>query len=189
VTDEQLICWAAGFFDGEGCINLSKQTGKNTRKDGRVWMSYGLGVSICQKDPRPLETFHTLFGGHFYPYLVKGQTYWRWHCWSHGALHVLETLMPFMVLKTERAEVAIDFQKSMTAWNKDYGRRGYPDWVREKLEEFFIQMRTFNKRGILKENPAKTGPKDGAKNYFPAAGMRTKSAPKINEKGATSSIQ
>lgn len=185
MTDEQLICWAAGFFDGEGCINLSKQTGKNTRKDGRAWMSYGLGVSICQRDPRPLETFHTLFGGHFYPYVVKGQTYYRWHTWSQGALHVLEVLKPFMILKAERAVVAMDFQKSMTLWNKDYGRRGYPDWVREKLEDFFVQMRTFNKRGILKENPAKTGPKEG-KNYFPLAGART---PKITQKGVTESVQ
>ena len=181
MTDEQLIIWAAGFFDGEGCINIAHQNSRRKLADGTpvTWVSHHLNVSICQKDPRPLQKFHEMFGGHFYPYQAKGKTYWRWHTWSAGALHVIETLMPFMILKPERAAVAIKFQQSLTAYNRDYGRKGYPDWVKAELASYFDQMKIFNKRDV--DITAKTvGAKPGSPNYFPA---------KKQEKGDISTVQ
>lgn len=54
MTTDMVLAWAAGFFDGEGCVRIRRyaQDGKN----GTVF------VSVGQKDPRPLERFADLFG-------------------------------------------------------------------------------------------------------------------------------
>ena len=51
------LAWAAGFFDGEGCISASKQ---RVRKDGTLQLS--LQMSVTQTDLRPLLRFQAALG-------------------------------------------------------------------------------------------------------------------------------
>lgn len=168
MTEQEKLIWAAGFFDGEGCTSIAKQSTKYGKDRALTSTNYCLGVSICQKVKEPLDVFHQFFGGHLYSYEVKGVTYWRWHTWSAGALHVLQTLKPYLILKAERARVCIDFQVDLTKWNAEYGRRGYPDFVKQARESYFVWMRDLNKRGVSADNPTpKTpGAKKGCSNYF-----------------------
>jgi len=183
MTADELLIWSAGFFDGEGCINISKQSRKYGRNRDLTSINYGLNVSVCQKDPRPLEILHDMFGGHFYSYDVKGNTYWRWHIWSHMAVRMLNAVQPYLILKQDRADIGMDFHFKLTKWNRDYGRRGYPDWVNVERESYYQQMKSLNMRGVSLDNPnPKTpGVKKGAPNHF--------NRPKIGQKGESVSIQ
>jgi hypothetical protein len=128
-----------------------------------------LVVTVTQKDPTPLHVFNKLFGGWMYSYRANnGNEYWRWSQHGNGAMHCLQQLVPFMILKKERAKLGIQFQQKLVVWNRDYGRRGYPDWVHQEREKFFMQMKEFNQRGIThaNPNPKSPGPRPGRARGF-----------------------
>lgn len=65
------LAWAAGFFDGEGCISLANRKTKPS-----------LRVSVCQMDRRPLDRFHKALGGlgvvwEPKPGMVSKACYWK----------------------------------------------------------------------------------------------------------------
>lgn len=51
--DRETLAWAAGFFEGEGTISASKQTGG---------YGYGINVAVYQTDREPLEQFGRVIG-------------------------------------------------------------------------------------------------------------------------------
>jgi hypothetical protein len=169
--------WAAGFFDGEGCVAICKQVHKKGYRT-----SYMLQLSISQKDPQPLHIFRELFGGFLYEYSAKQNRvkYWRWSVHGNGALSCLDRLIPFLVLKKERAEIGSDYQRKLVVWNRDFGRRGYPEPVHKEREEFYLRMRMLNQRSITEVNPEpkKPGPRPGHANSH----FRPKKAPETTEK-------
>ncbi len=168
MTELEQLAWCGGFFDGEGSVGISRQLRKYGKAKTSVSMSYVLGVAICQKERGPLEMFQQLFGGNLYSYSVRGVTYHRWFTWSSVALRFLEIILPYLILKKDRVALAIDFQKSLTVWNRDYGRRGYPDFVNAAREQFFQSMKELNRRGISTSNPNPKipGVKKGSPSYF-----------------------
>jgi hypothetical protein len=95
--------WAAGFFDGEGCI-----VGSRTKTGGRYYFT--LLVAVGQVDIRPLEHLKELFGGsiqHQYSSTTKRQTLHQWIVTSGLARHFLRTILPYLWVKRERAELAL----------------------------------------------------------------------------------
>lgn len=84
------IAWAAGFFDGEGCIRNTHWTNKVNRNT-----RYGLQITITQKHREPLDRFQRIFGcgkvyrhkdGHFVFSMAK----------LEEVDFVLEKMWPFM---------------------------------------------------------------------------------------------
>jgi len=148
MTDEQLICWAAGFTDGEGCISIGRQ--KILRATG-IYFGYSLGFAISQKKPETLQKIHEMFGGHFFSYKSRGVTYWRWQQWGPGARAALERMLPFLIGKREIAELGIDFHRKTLLWNAEFGRIGYPADIVRQREEFYMRARILNARS--KTNP------------------------------------
>jgi hypothetical protein len=185
MTDEQLICWAAGFFDGEGCVSISHGHFVRTRKSGLVSdrHSYGLHAIICQREEEPLKLFQQRFGGHLFPYQIHGNTYFRWHVWASGALGFFETIVPFSVSKKQRILAAIEFQSFKNEKNALHRGGGYPEWIHQRMESFYLQMKELNKRLINPSNPdpKPSGAKKGGRNYF-------RQQPEINEKGASEKL-
>jgi hypothetical protein len=141
MIERDLIIWAAGFIDGEGCVSISKQ-----KNPDHNWYGYGLGLAVSQKTEAPLKRLHEMFGGHLFSYQSRGATYYRWQHWSHGALAALKELLPYLLVKRDIAEVGIRFQEQMTLWNKQYGRRGYPQEVVVGREAFYLEARALNAR-------------------------------------------
>lgn len=91
-----LIVWAAGFFDGEGCIWV-----------GRINESWRLTVHVSQMWREPLDLYIALFGGSV---SRDRQHLWRWSASNQIAKNALRELSPFLQLKREQAETAISFQ-------------------------------------------------------------------------------
>ena len=98
-----LLAWMAGFFDGEGSISCHC----TNRKSAYV----RLVVSVCQRDARPIEIFQNAFPyGHTYTWKgPKGTPIADWSCGGDTALMFLQCVRPYLVVKAERADLAIEF--------------------------------------------------------------------------------
>jgi chorismate mutase len=59
--------WASGFFDGEGCISISK------RQRTVGYLEHHLSVQVSQNDKRPLLEIQKRFGGSLTVSKTKGQ--------------------------------------------------------------------------------------------------------------------
>lgn len=100
------LAWAAGFFDGEGCISVRKEKrlGKEKRPGkGRGRDRVSLTVVINHCEPQPLERFFaavglgTIIGPITDNKRPNHQPYYRWctHSTTVG-LEVMEKLLPFL---------------------------------------------------------------------------------------------
>ncbi len=91
--------WAAGFFDGEGSINI---------EEPRKARGYSLKVSISQNDPRPLVKIAEIWGGSVKQ--RRGGLHSDWKLVSRSAGEFLMDISSFLVVKSEQATLAIEFQ-------------------------------------------------------------------------------
>lgn len=102
------LAWAAGFFDGEGWVMV-------TRKRSGDRMRFGLQVAVGQTSLEPLEKFQVWFGGRIHRLVDRPRSHpvWQWRVGSWMARAVLQQLLPFLVVKRAEAETAIRFQDWM----------------------------------------------------------------------------
>ena len=92
MTRETELAWAAGFFDGEGCISFAK-AGEHRQ----------LIMCIGQNDPRVLERFKaavgvgTINGPHVRPSRPNSKPYWQWRTSGHVSVQkTVELLWPYL---------------------------------------------------------------------------------------------
>ena len=100
-SDQLSLAWAAGFFDGEGCIRVN---GASIR------------IVVSQVDPAPIVRFRELFGGQIRH--VTFRSYRRpihvLELGSRSAASALQALRPYLVAKAEQADAALEFQSGIT---------------------------------------------------------------------------
>lgn len=115
------LAWAAGFFDGEGCI-LIRKSSKN---------AHAIRITISQVNPSPIKKFKDLFGGHISYQRPKNQKWssqWKWEQDSKSASETLKNLLPYLLVKQDVAALALEFQ----SFKKDKGYKLTPvDFKRE----------------------------------------------------------
>ena len=99
MPSETDYAYAAGFFDGEGCITAS------TKSNGCV----ALNVSIGQRVVLPLQRIQQTFGGSLS--FVENKHKGVWLLWwnNNDAYNALSKMLPYLVLKYEQARLAIEF--------------------------------------------------------------------------------
>ena len=118
--------WAAGFFDGEGCIQIVLKRSKGSPKKLQE-----LGIFISQKDRRPLALLKERFGGSLF--------------WVHGGVSVLQlgpragevflrAIYPYSQVKREQIRIALDFRDYQMAHRAHRGLM--PAHVYAKREQF-----------------------------------------------------
>lgn len=142
------LAWCAGFFDGEGCISISKPKNQNA-DDKKIFTGYQLQTIIAQRDRRPLDVFVSLFGGVIHDQKANnGSTYWYYRLHNQKALAILKALVPFLVAKQKAAAMAISFQEYL---NDTLPKRSHKrtDEQVETLDSFYHAMRTMNTRNKL----------------------------------------
>jgi hypothetical protein len=111
MTHDDLV-YAAGLFDGEGCIQIARQ--KHAR--GRNKKAYFMLVTLTMVDPLLPSWLHRGFGGTLFLSRLSRKNpahrdAWFWSACGANALHFLEVVGPFMRQKKPQADVAIDYQK------------------------------------------------------------------------------
>ena len=107
VISVEEIAYAAGLFDGEGCVSIYKIGNR------RLNCALYLRAQIVMTDPRPLQWMKQRFGGSLTQ--RKRQKHYKvsfdWRLFSENALQFLELVRPFLIVKKDQAELAIEFQK------------------------------------------------------------------------------
>jgi hypothetical protein len=108
--DERKLAYAAGYFDGEGTINVLSCKG-----------NFQLRVQLTSYDLESLSVFEELFGGKVRSDEFAGVNFrvYRWAKNNRHAMSVLSAMVPFLRAKKEQAELALD-----SGW--DFQTRGGP---------------------------------------------------------------
>lgn len=106
--------WAAGFFDGEGCIYLAKV------KNHGGNLLYELRVEAAQIDPLPIIKLHEMFGGWKGKQTIKIGSKRDVHKWKLSSLkaeYFLETVLPYLTTKRTQAVLGLEFRKLISRKN------------------------------------------------------------------------
>ena len=98
ITEEDLI-YFAGFFDGDGCITISKHLGKEK--------PHFLALPITSKNKEILNWIQSKFGGHV---LLATNGYWHWNITCSKARDLLIKLYPYLKVKRKQAKYAVIFE-------------------------------------------------------------------------------
>jgi hypothetical protein len=116
--------YMAGLFDGEGCIQLLKQT---VRKNGQTTPLY-LIISIRNTDSAVMRWVADVWGGRLddvKAYSRNCSRSWYWTQCSNEALATLQLIRPYLKIKAEECDVALKFQKHVVKYKHEpYPRKG-----------------------------------------------------------------
>jgi hypothetical protein len=141
--------YLAGFFDGEGCIGIRKPSLHGVRSD-----LYALWIGVSNTDPRPLQYFVKAFGGSVRgPYHGKRnhKPIYQWKVCSRQAENSLRAMLPYLIVKKDRAEIGIAHRELFKGNNilrhgpnADKEKRNFVLAMRASM---YQQMHKLNARG------------------------------------------
>lgn len=128
------LAWAAGFFDGEGYVNIQKRSHQK-------YIGHYLRIGINHVAPEPLIEMQKLFGGSITKSSkVRGnrKPRHRWVTSTKNAAEALKQMMPFFRNKNNVAEVALDFQATVSAANRGQMMSdemlNYREWCKDEIQ-------------------------------------------------------
>lgn len=108
---DKLIYWA-GFFDGQGHVELAYVKPTTARPRGRY--SFQLWINKWARDPHTLFADLTSnFGGRVIPSDGSLPYNTRWYISGSTGRHFLESILPYLRVKKRVAELGIELQKRM----------------------------------------------------------------------------
>jgi len=135
--DKELI-YLAGLFDGEGYCGIERRRPSTYRRWG-----YQLRCSVTMTDPRPLEIFHSRFGGSFMKLTRKrGKDCWQWSITSNKALAFLNEVKDYLIVKDKVALIGEKFQSKRSF--RKVSRSSDEEYVEET--KLYEEMRKANAR-------------------------------------------
>lgn len=126
---QYLVAWAAGFFDGEGCVYIGRQEQK-----AKPQTHYQLTATVFQNVREPLDIMQGLFGGNVF----RRDKGWVWQMSGHPLVPTLSEMIPYMVVKKAQSELAVAFQLRKT---KRGGKYTNPSAARLLDEQDYFTMR------------------------------------------------
>lgn len=103
-TEEQFLCWVAGFFDGEGCVDIHLTKRQNSER-------YCLHVTVGQNVEAPLVAMQAEFGGRV---SLRKSGLWCWNVNADEAANFLIAVRPYLRRKATDAVIGIEFQRLNT---------------------------------------------------------------------------
>jgi hypothetical protein len=129
------VAYAAGFFDGEGHITIAKME----HKAGTNGTTFTMRVGASQNNPVPLLWLRERWGGSVR--MLKRKTgrdhsTHKWELCSKMAAGFLREVLPYLLVKWPRAELAVRFQESLFV----PGKHGHTDEYRARLEAMRLEM-------------------------------------------------
>lgn len=132
--------YVAGFFDGEGTVNIARITRHDLRGP-----SYTLNVICGQASVDPLSFIQARWGGsiHYRDLASPRRGHYVWSSHANAAAKFLIEILPSLIVKRERAMLAINFQ----AIKSGQGKRRLRQEQSIFYAKCFADMRTLNLRG------------------------------------------
>ena len=137
--EEWKLGYLGGIIDGEGSIIIEKQA---IRRRERVH-NYRLRVEVSGTDKRLMDWLEENFGGKAYMYEAKGnrRRSYSWRNRANDAYKLLKIVKPYLVFKTEQADLGIEFYEKNK--NRVQGER-VPMWLVSRREEYYQRMKDFH---------------------------------------------
>lgn len=143
MTTTEVRAYAAGLFDGEGCVLLMPGPAEARHR-------IRLKVELVQVDPACLYWLQLHFGGRVYLRRERGSPRCRFaHRWNLCGPHAVEFLRlvrPYLLVKAAQADVAFEFYELVQA--KGGIRVPISSVNAEQRERLRQQMKLLNHRGI-----------------------------------------
>lgn len=148
MNDQLFLAWAAGFFDGEGCVLVSER-----KSSASYASSFQLYTSVTQQDPAALYALKERFGGNVTPdkTAVKGYDRkrgsflcWRWKATSAEAFSFLQAIEPYAIVKKEQIQVALQWPDPGKQYRGTYNP--IPDDIRAAREGIMHALRDIRGR-------------------------------------------
>ena len=133
------LAYAAGFFDGEGHIRIQQHSARC-----RTFM---LQVTATQATLFPLDWFQEHFGGtvssRLQGYRGEQRAQYTWQASSAVAERFLLAILPYLQVKRDEAELALQFRKTFRPQFGDRSRM--PDSVLEERDQMRLQLQQLRK--------------------------------------------
>lgn len=127
--------YAAGFFDGEGCLNI-----ECCKANG----NFQIRASISNTHLGIIELLQQQFGGSISGPIQRGgntKPFWSWKVMGMKLTSFLEYIKPFVIVKREHLVVGLNMRITLEA----YGKMSPERYALQKaLKE---EMHVLNKRG------------------------------------------
>ena len=135
--------YAAGLIDGEGYIGIQETGGS---------FQVRLKIAMTDKGKPALDQMARIYGGNITYSEGRGpnrRDVYEWRLTGERAAHVIRQVKPYLLVKTEAAEVALSFQLMLeTADKLRNGRRKWTSDMRIKAKELRRRIQEANRRGI-----------------------------------------
>lgn len=126
--------YAAGFFDGEGTVFIAINRGAK----GARGPIYNMRVTAAQVDPTPLAWLQERWGGSLAERRPRGsqRLSYVWNCFARQAARFLTDVRPFLLVKIDEADLALEFQASLF----NPGVRGHTPEYRAQQDARRLQL-------------------------------------------------
>jgi hypothetical protein len=141
-SNKERAAWMAAMIDGEGCIRLKKLSSCNIARSP----SYCVHLIITGTDRKLLDFLVSEFGGSIGKRSVKNSSHrqsWGWFLYGKRAIEILESVLPYLIIKKQQAEMMIEYQKQSIHKNGkklSASELCYRDYL-------FFKMKELNSRG------------------------------------------
>lgn len=119
--NELEIAWAAGFFDGEGCVKAYQEP------EGH----FNLRLTVAGTDVRPLMRLQANFGGGVVResrQTSSRNAIWGWSIHGAESERFAKLILDHTSVKYEQLELFIEFRSLIKNW----GRAGCPPSIRSR---------------------------------------------------------
>lgn len=146
------LIYAAGLFDGEGCISTAQNSPKQMPRLNVTVQMCDVGVVAWLHQSFGLGTLRQSRPEKYYSGRCRAQ--FVWCCSSAQAEVVLRAMLPFLKVKQRQAERAIALRSLARGGRYKFGVRGQAPVPAESLAEarrLRLEISTLNKTGTLPE--------------------------------------
>lgn len=132
---DTILAYLAGIIDGEGCIYINTKKATATRRPGHTVV-----LTIVQKERGWLEMLQerTGFDGTMYTY-NRASPVTAWRLTGKDAIEMLEAVLPYLTLKKNQAEGALELAKTISLKRKPHLTPEvveYRNWVKQSISDF-----------------------------------------------------
>jgi len=137
----ETLVYAASAIDCEGCIRLSKEKRRKTKRG----YCYRPIVEVDNTNKKLVEFFQNNFGGWIFLKKKKKMNHkmlYQWMIDRSKASNLLKLVLPYLLLKRKQAKLMIAFQ------NKRKVGIHQTEIEKNRDDEDFEIMKSLNKRGI-----------------------------------------
>jgi len=151
--NKENIIYLAGFLDGEGSFSLVKSRRKYHNKEG-YYDNYWVFLSVTNTDESVIKWIKTITGtGFIYSKSPRGnrKKQFIWGASASQAYLVIESVLPFLKVKSVQATLLKEFQEQMDKQRKERLSQGRGALVKQEYwrlrEHYYLLLKELNRRG------------------------------------------